>query len=75
MTDDVRDPGPEAVDRLLNDLEEKVWNPTDVARAARRLRAHILALRAQSANADVTDDDYEALGGGNDGSRHGGSSR
>ena len=45
----MRDPGPEAVDRMLNDMEEKAWAPTDVARFARRLRAHIAALRAQIA--------------------------
>jgi hypothetical protein len=42
---DVRDPGPEIVDKILDELEECKWSPTDVARQARRLRAHIEALR------------------------------
>lgn len=42
---EVRDPGPEVVDKILDDLEECKWSPADVARQARRLRAHIEALR------------------------------
>jgi hypothetical protein len=42
---DVRDPGPEAVDKILDGLEEFVDPPAEVARKARRLRAHIKALR------------------------------
>lgn len=42
----VRDPGPEAADRILSDLEELDHQPTEVARQARRLRAHIEGLRA-----------------------------
>jgi hypothetical protein len=45
---DVTDPGPEAVDKILDSLETFKWSPTDVARQARRLRAHIEALRASS---------------------------
>jgi hypothetical protein len=44
---DVRDPGPEVVDKILGELEECKWSPTDVARQARRLRAHIEALRTK----------------------------
>lgn len=44
---DVRDPGPENVDKILDDLEDLRRPPTEVARQARRLRAHIAALRAR----------------------------
>lgn len=44
---EVRDPGPEAADKILDGLEDYKWAPTDVARQARRLRAHIDELRAQ----------------------------
>lgn len=39
------DPGPEVADKILRDLEELELQPKDVARNARRLRAHIEALR------------------------------
>lgn len=42
---DVRDPGREAADKILDGLEEFVDPPAEVARKARRLRAHIEALR------------------------------
>jgi hypothetical protein len=47
---EVADPGPEAVDKILDSLETFKWSPTDVARQARRLRAHIEALRARVSN-------------------------
>lgn len=50
---EVRDPGPDAVDRLLVDMEELILKPTDVARSARRLRAHIQTLRAKIAYRDI----------------------
>ena len=40
-----RDPGPVTADRILDDLEGLVLRPADVARQARRLRAHIQTLR------------------------------
>lgn len=44
---DLPDPGPETVDKILDDLEEARWSPAEVARQARRLRAHIEGLRAR----------------------------
>lgn len=44
---EVQDPGPEVADKILDGLENFVDPPTEVARKARRLRAHIEALRAQ----------------------------
>jgi hypothetical protein len=40
-----RDPGPAVVDKILDGLEEFADPPAEVARKARRLRAHIAALR------------------------------
>jgi hypothetical protein len=45
VAEDVKDPGPEAVEKILDDLEGYELQPTVVARHARRLRAHIAALR------------------------------
>jgi hypothetical protein len=42
---DLPDPGAEIVDKILDELEASKWSPAEVARQARRLRAHIEALR------------------------------
>jgi predicted ribonuclease YlaK len=49
---DVRDPGAQIADKILDDLEALDLQPTEVARQARRLRAHIEALRATATAAD-----------------------
>lgn len=57
---DVRDPGPVIVDKILRDLEDLVSPPTEVARQARRLRAHIEGLRgAREAFLDLIADAVE----------------
>lgn len=45
---DVRDPGRAAADKILDGLEDFSHQPADVARQARRLRAHIDVLRDPS---------------------------
>ena len=50
---EVRDPGPEAVDAILREMEEMVLKPTDVARQSRRLRAHIAGLRAKATDLEA----------------------
>lgn len=44
---ETRDPGREVADKILDDLEQLSLQPTEVARQARRLRAHIVRLREQ----------------------------
>ena len=44
---DAKDPGPATVDKILCDLEGLILPPTDVARQARRIRAHVEALWAE----------------------------
>lgn len=44
---EIRDPGPEAVEKIFEDLEGLELQPAVVARHARRLRAHVEALREE----------------------------
>ena len=60
---DLPDPGPETVDKILTDLEECRWSPADVARQARRLRAHIEALRVRAAEIEGLRSQVERLRG------------
>lgn len=53
MAEDVKDPGPATADKILDDLEGYELQPTEVARQARRLRAHIAALRKLNLNDNV----------------------
>lgn len=41
----LRDPGPEVANKIISDLIECRWSPSEVARKARFLRAHIDTLR------------------------------
>lgn len=50
---EARDPGPETADKILDDLESYELQPTEVARQARRLRAHIWALRDRIEDLEV----------------------